>query len=91
MIKHEDFPVAFAVALPEDDPKMDPGWRLLLYREPYELLWLSEERVLPEKAADPLAYRIVEKGERLMLKRRQVAWLIEQLTAALAQWNSEGE
>jgi hypothetical protein len=77
---------AFDVVLP-GDPK-SPGYRLHLYREPFDLLWFAEESVLPEKVAEPKANR-VKTSERLCLTTEQVRWLRDRFTEVLAIADAE--
>lgn len=75
----DDDPPAFDVVLPDPDEKIRAqGWRLHVYREAQGNTLIAHERVLPEKVADPKAYRVIE-SRRLMLHQDEIEWLFEQL------------
>jgi len=76
------------VVYPDTDPKADPGYRLHVYREPFENTILAEEQVLPEKVRDPKANRVIA-SKRLTLKRDEVRWVRDQLTAVLEMIDRE--
>jgi hypothetical protein len=69
-------PPAMDVVLPDSDDKLRAeGWRLHVFREHDEgNVYLSSERVLPEKVADPDARRIID-SRRILLHPDEVAWL----------------
>lgn len=73
---------------PDTDPKADPGWRIHVYREPYGHLYLAEERVLPEKVADPQAHRVIE-SRRIILSDKDVRWLRDQFNEIVATMDAE--
>ena len=78
--------------LPDSDPKAEPGYRLHLFREPYENTVLAEEQVLPEKVRDPKANRVITTRQ-IWLKRDDARWLHDQLgelLEAIEQEDSEG-
>lgn len=80
----DDFVPALDVVLPDPDTKLRAeGWRLHVYQEYAEgNVYVSAERVLPEKVADPNAHRIRE-SRRILLHPDEVHWLRDQLNGCL--------